>query len=56
MQFVLAGFPTTIILQFLSANLFIAFPYYLNIFAFSANKSFLSIPGPLGLEPTNIAI
>jgi len=52
---VLAGFPTTKTLTFLLALSFNAFPYSMNILAFSFNKSALSIPGPLGLAPTNKA-
>jgi hypothetical protein len=52
---VLAGFPTTTTLQFLLAKLFIAFPCYLKIRAFSPSKSFLFIPGFLGLDPAKIA-
>jgi len=52
---VLAGLPTTTTLQSLLATLFILSPYCLNIIALALNRSFLSIPGPLGLAPTNIA-
>lgn len=53
--FVLAGLPTTTTLTFLLANFSRASPYSLKILALADNKSFLSIPGPLGLAPTNIA-
>jgi hypothetical protein len=52
---VLAGFPTTTTLQFLSANSFKAFPYSLKIIALAPSRSLRSIPGPLGLAPTNNA-
>lgn len=54
--FVLAGFPTTKTLTFLLAYFSNASPYSLKIRALAANKSFLSMPGPLGLAPTNIAM
>lgn len=54
--FVLAGFPTTKTLTFLLAYFSNASPYSLKIRALAANKSFLSIPGPLGFAPTKIAM
>lgn len=52
---VLGGLATTrtltVFLEYLSS----ASPCSLNIFAFTYSKSFLSIPGPLGLPPTNTA-
>lgn len=52
----LAGLPTTKTLTFLLAYLLRASPYYLKIMALAPSKSFLSIPGPLGLAPTRMAI
>lgn len=54
--FVLAGFPTTHILQSGWAKSSKYLAYYLNIFALACNKSFLSIPYDLGFAPTNNAI
>ena len=51
----LAGLPTTTTLQSLLATLLRLSPYYLKIIALALSKSFLSIPGPLGLAPTRIA-
>jgi hypothetical protein len=53
--FVFAGFPTTHTFTFLLATLSRALPYCLKILAFCFKRSFLSIPGPLGLAPTSIA-
>lgn len=53
---VLAGFPTTTILQFCLANLSKFNAWVLKILPFYINKSFLSIPLVLGLAPTRIAI
>jgi hypothetical protein len=53
--FVLAGFPTTNTFIVFFAYFSIASPYALKILALSFNKSFLSIPGPLGFAPTNTA-
>lgn len=50
---VLAGLPTTRILHPLEAFSPIAQPVEVNILPFSLNRSPLSIPGPLGLAPTN---
>jgi len=54
-ELVLAGFPTTTTLQLGWANEFKALPYPLKIYPFYPKRSDLSIPGPLGLEPTKIA-
>jgi len=53
--FVFAGLPTTKTLTVLLALSPKALPYSIKILAFSFNKSALSIPGPLGLAPTNKA-
>lgn len=52
-QFVLAGLPTTSVLTLRLAYSLSAFPWGINILAFSSNKSPLYIFFPLGLAPTN---
>jgi hypothetical protein len=52
---VFAGFPTTTTLQSLLAHLLRAVPYSLKIDPLTFNKSFRSIPGPLGRAPTKQA-
>jgi len=53
--FVLHGFPTTNTFTVFLANSSNAFPCSSNIFALTSRRSFLSMPGPLGLAPTKIA-
>ena len=55
-QLVLAGLPTTRTRQVREAWSLRAFPWSMNIFPFAYNKSDLSIPGPLGAAPINMAI
>lgn len=52
---VLHGFPTTTTLHEDLALSLMAYPTPLKIYPFPFNKSDLSIPGPLGLAPTNMA-
>jgi len=52
---VLQGFPTTITLISLLALSLIAFPVEMKILPLSFKRSALSIPGPLGLDPTKRA-
>ena len=52
---VLAGLPTTKIRICRLALSLIAFPCWVNILALASSKSFLSMPGPLGIAPTSKA-
>jgi len=53
--FVLAGFPTTVILQLGSAKSEMAFPWVLKIAPLAPRRSLRSIPGPRGRAPTSKA-
>jgi hypothetical protein len=53
--FVLHGFPITKTFTDFLAYLSKILPYSSNIYEFYYNKSFLSMPGPLGFAPSKIA-